>query len=109
MIQYILILIFMGLIWIIMTTWFRDRIKKLWLYTLFPLVIYSIPIIYIASRMNLLTQYLVLTALLIIYSYYTMKLIKKISLKDVLFIPILIIILLIVLIIVTNTTGNGGY
>lgn len=93
----------MGLIWIVITIWFRDRIKKLWLYISFPLIIYSLPVIYVITISSIFTYFLF--TLILIYVYFVVKLIKGLNIRDALIIPLLIITLLLIAIIIDKSVN----
>lgn len=78
-----------------MTVWFRNRIKKLWLYVLFPLTIFSLAVIYLSLVKNIFTySTMVLT---FIYLYFIIRLFKGLNNRDALLIPLLVIVLLIII------------
>ena len=91
---YTVILAFMGIIWVLITMVFKDRIKKYWLYSLFPTIIYSIPIISYGVERDMY----VLLALTIVYTYLLIKLIRGFSFIDTLIIPSTLIVILAILV-----------
>lgn len=86
-----------------MTTWFRNRIKKLWLYILFPLFIYSTPVLYLSFNKKIFIY--TIMVLLIIYIYFTIKLFRGLSIRDALLTPLLVLILLIIVIVMSLNEG----
>jgi len=80
---------------LLITTLFRDRIKKRWLYILFPTTIYDLGITYL---LIIKQNHYVASILVLINAYYVAKIIKGTSLIDTLIIPALLIIILILLI-----------
>lgn len=89
--SYTLLLIAMGLIWVLATLLLRGKIKKLWLYALFPTAIYSAPAVYLAYSAE---NYYCLAALAAIYSYYSLKLIREFSLRDAILVPLSTLVVL---------------
>jgi len=85
-----LILLFTaGLIWVLTTLLLRDRIKKLWLYTLFPTLIYSIPLV--ARTLTRAGVDAFLATLVIVYVYMLLRALRGLDLRDAVFIPLAVI------------------
>jgi len=78
----------MGLIWVLMTIVFKGKIKKLWLYTLFPVAIYSIPLVYLIFNNH--NNYL-LAAIIVVYIYFIYRFLKSFKFIDTILIPLLLI------------------
>jgi len=89
---YSLTIAVLGIIWVLLTLWLRDRIKRLELYTLFPLLIYSIPALLLALEKKLV---IVLLLLVLLYSYYVFKLFRQLNLKDALLLPLTLLTILV--------------
>ncbi len=89
---YLSVLLLMCIIWCIFSYIVYDRIKKTWLYLLFPTVLLSIPVIYYTIYSSEQTIYIVL--LLITYSYYAYKLfLSRINKTDTILIPLILFII----------------
>ncbi len=93
-------LIFAGVAWLAITISLRDKIKKYWLYTLFPTSIFSFALLglYFKNEVIHLKTFIPLF-LILIYSYYFYKVIRGFSFRDTILIPEVIIILLTILLI----------
>lgn len=84
----------MGIIWVLITLWFQSKIKKMWLYTLFPTVIYSI-----ALMKYINTQYIYVVALVVLITtiYFIIEYLRGFKYRDTLIIPLILIITVIIL------------
>jgi len=91
---YVYTLIAMGIIWVLITLWFQSKIKKMWLYTLFPTVIYSI-----ALMKYINTQYIYVVALVVLITtiYFIIEYLRGFKYRDTLIIPLILIITVIIL------------
>ncbi len=94
---YTFTLIFTLFIWIMVTSKLYSRVKKPWLYTLFPTVLLTIPILKQIYILNDPWRTGLSLALLTIYGYYIYRIYRGFRLIEALIIPsILITILLII-------------
>lgn len=76
-----------------MTSILKNKIKKYWLYTLFPTIIYSLPLLnQILTTINKLLIIISIT-LFIIYGYFIYRFLKGFRIIDTILIPFLIICL----------------
>ncbi len=94
--SYLSALLLMCLIWCIFSYVVYDKIKKTWLYLLFPTVLLSIPVIYYTIYSSEQTIYIV--SLLVTYSYYAYKLFlrdshSRINKTDTILIPLTLFII----------------
>ena len=90
--MYLLTLLLMCIIWCIFSHMVYNKIKKTWLYILFPTVLLSIPIIYYTMYSS--EQIIYIASLLITYSYYAYKsFLSKINKTDTILIPLILFII----------------
>lgn len=89
---YMSALLLMCIIWCILSYVVYNKIKKTWLYLLFPTALLSIPIIYYTIYSS--EQAIYIISLLITYSYYAYKLLlSKIDKTDTILIPLILFII----------------
>ncbi len=89
---YLSVLLLMCITWCIFSYVFYGKIKKTWLYLLFPIALLSIPIIYYTLYSSEQVTYASLS--LIIYGYYVYKLFSsRINKTDIILIPVVLFII----------------
>jgi len=84
----VVLLIAAGFIWVLLTLFLKNKIKKLWLYTLFPTAIFSTPLIASSLRENNLVPVILLGA---VYAYMCTRTYKGLGVYTAIFIPLLVI------------------
>lgn len=99
MIELIIITVLNCFLWVALTFIFKNIIKKMWLFTLFPLAIYTVASLVVISRVG---EYLFLIPLGLLNLYYLLSLVKGFKLTDTLLIPTLSYIILTTLILSTK-------
>jgi len=84
----VVLLIAAGFIWVLLTLFLKNSIKKLWLYTLFPTAIFSTPLIALSLRENNAIPVILLGA---VYAYTCVRAYKGFGVYTAVFVPLLVI------------------
>jgi len=84
----VVLLIAAGFIWVLLTLFLKNRIKKLWLYTLFPTAIFSTPLIASSLQESNVTPIILLGA---VYAYMCIRAYRGFGVYTAVFIPLLVI------------------
>ena len=84
----VVLLIAAGFIWVVLTLFLKNSIKKLWLYTIFPTAIFSAPLIVSSVRENNVALLVLLGA---VYAYMCIRAYKGFGVYTATFIPLLVI------------------
>jgi hypothetical protein len=84
------------LLWVIIVFIYRDKVKKPWLFLLFPYIIVLLPVVIVLTKYTDILVIILETILTIYYVYRSV--IKKIRIYDLGIIPIIQLILLLYLV-----------
>lgn len=93
-------LIIAGATWLVLTVSLRNKIKKYWLYALFPTSIFSFALLGLYFKNETVHLKIIIPLfLLLIFSYYFYRIVRGFGFRDTILIPEAIIILLTILLV----------